>query len=342
MPLPDPELELLREMLNEDPGNDAFVLVGRELVGRQRWEEALHVLEAGLAATPPGPDEGWVLLAEAALEGGRVLRALSALEHMETDPETHEAEARLRVLVLEAAGKLGDARGAAQAFLDVYPKDVVVEAVVDRLKAPPPDRARRIPDRLVTVERAEAYASIGRPDRAVRVLQRLFFHFPEDVGFAHRIAELRGWPSEPADDLSEEIEDGDTAEGPPPGLTMPSPALGSAPDTWSSLKDVDGGDPDGEHTDPAMDFDLEEIRQQIEERKQQAVAEAEEARPAEGEAADEPFTYGADFDEPQPDEEPTVVLPQKVTEASREEIERRIEAAREKRKRRSLLQDNQG
>jgi len=341
LPLPDPELELLREMLVEDPGNDAFVLVGRELVGRERWDEALEVLDAGMATTGDsgGPDEGWAVLAEAAFRGGRVLRALSALEHVPADPERNEAAARLRVLVLESAGKLAEAAEAAEGFLDVHAQDVVIEAALTRLKAPPPDRNHRIPDPMVSVERAEAYAAVGRPDRAIRILQRLFFHFPGDVGFGHRIAELRGWPSDPADDLSEEIEEHDSPGSVPPGLTMPSPALGTAADTWSGFQeDTTEGDPDSERTDPAVEFDVEEIRRQIEQRKRQAV----KATPSGAdEADDEPFPYGGDFeDEPHPDEEPTVVLPHAATEASPEEIERRIRAAKEKRKRRSLLNNS--
>ena len=43
MPLTDPELDLLCEMLDEDPADEAFLQVGEELVRRSRWGEAEEI-----------------------------------------------------------------------------------------------------------------------------------------------------------------------------------------------------------------------------------------------------------------------------------------------------------
>ncbi|MFT4623787.1 MAG: hypothetical protein ACI8PZ_002443, partial [Myxococcota bacterium] len=47
MALTDPELDLLLELLAEDPTSEVYVQVGEELVRRARWEEAYVVLSRG-------------------------------------------------------------------------------------------------------------------------------------------------------------------------------------------------------------------------------------------------------------------------------------------------------
>lgn len=333
MPLPDPELDLLREVLKDDPGAPVFVQVVRELTWRSAYDEALSVARAGIDASREVPPEAWEALARAALEGGQILKALGALRHLSPDPVEHEDQARLRVQILEAAGKAAQARQAAEAFLDVHPQDVVVEAVIERLDAPPPDVRRRLPDPLVSVGRAEAYAAVGRADRAIRVLRRLWFHHPDDLGLRHRIGELSAQPSGPPDDLSEEIDEARASTRPPPGLRAPSPSRPVA--TLSPDPAEIDTDPDLELTDPAIDISVEEIRRQIEERRRKAAEEAPSAPPA----PEASFVYGEGAVD---DEEPTVALPQAATDATPGQIERRVAELREKReregrKRRSLL-----
>jgi len=337
VPLPDPELELLREMLLEDPGSEVFLQVGRELVERGEWDDAVDVLVRGLEVDGHGA-EGWELLVQAAVRAGQFLRALAALEHVDTDPLRNEAMARAQVLALEAAGKVDGARQAAERFLGHHEGDVVVQSVVERLTAPPPDSRRRTADPMVSVGRAEEYAAFGRPDRAIRVFRRLHFHFPEDLGLAHRINALRGMDAAPADDLSEELsrEDEQPREGAPPGLTMPLPGSGLAPE--EVVTDVDWGEEDT-LTDPAIDVDIEQIRQEIERQKQEI-----DARPApEPESADEddqvdtePFNYGEDPEDMVSEEDETEMMPSKVTDETPKRIAKRIKALREKR-RRSLI-----
>lgn len=341
MPIPDPELDLLREMLKDEPGASAFVQVGRELTWRSRYDEALAVLRAGIDASKKPPGEAWEALGEAALKGGQVLKAVGALPHLSSDPEAQEEQARLRVQILEAAGKVADAKVAAEAFLDVHGQDVVVEALLERLTAPPPDVRRRLADPLISVGRAESYAALGRTDRAIRVLRRLWFHYPDDTGLRRRIGELSARPTEAPEDLSDEIDEADLPRTPPPGLRMPSPTSRVVPDPTPDLGDV-STDPDMELTDPAIAFSVEEIRRQIEDRKRQALAATPRPsttpvpRPV---AANPTFVYGEDHSD---DEEPTVTLPRSVTSATPAEIERQVQDLRERRekdgrKRRTLI-----
>lgn len=312
MPLPDPELELLTEILGDEPGNEVFLQVGRELIGRTRFEEAVTVLAVGLEHSEEAQvrPEGFALLADAALQAGQYLRALAALDNVAIDVPNNESLARIRVQVLEANGRLGEAREAAEDFLDHYPQDVVIEALVERLQAPPPDPARRLPDPFVSVERAEQYAALGRADRAIRVYRRLFFHFSDEVGFGHRVQQLLAQPVEQEDDLSEESA---LSLEPVPDLHMPEPGAGLTLEPPSEVTDPTWQD---EVTDPAMDADIDRIRREIADRKAQA---------------DKQFVYGGDADE-DPDEEVTQTV---EIQESPAEIEKRIQAARKQR--RSLI-----
>lgn len=339
MPLPDPELDLLREMLKEEPGAPAFVQVGRELTWRSRYDEALSVLRAGIDAGTGVPSDAWEALADAALKSGQVLKALGALRHLSSDPVEHEDQARLRVQILEAAGKTAEAKVAAEAFLDVHDQDVVVEAVIERLAAPPPDVRQRLADPLISVGRAEAYAALGRTDRAIRVLRRLWFHFPDDAGLRRRIGQLAATPAEAPEDLSEEIEEADLAHSPPPGLRMPSPSQRLAVDPTPEFPEVTT-DPDSEMTDPAIPFSVEEIRKQIEERKRLALGgRLTPSSPPRTPPPDVPFVYGEGSIG---DDEPTVTLPQRATDATPADIERQVNDLKDRRdkdakRRRTLL-----
>jgi tetratricopeptide (TPR) repeat protein len=225
--LTDPELDLLVEMLTEDPEADVFLEVGAELVRRGRWTQAEEVLVGGLGAGPAAGDAdptGWALLARAALELGHLDRAAEALGRIDRDPAKFPEHARVEILVFERAGRRDDARAAAERFLAVDPGDVVVASVIERLAAPPPDPHRRGADPLITADRAEAYARAGRPDRAVRAYRRILLAHPDDVGIQVRLAELSRDPTHRPDDLSEELTDPGLV--PPEPIDMPSPRTG--------------------------------------------------------------------------------------------------------------------
>ena len=222
MALTDPELDLLRELLEDDPEDEVFLQVGGELVRRSLWDEATAVLTAGLGAIDD--PAGWALLARASLEAGVYDIANATLGKIDTDPVTHPANASIAILILEASGRHEVARKAIADYLEIDSNDVVVLAALERLNAPiVASTVARTPDPFVSLERAEHYIAVGRQDRAVRVYRRLAFHNPENAGVRTRLRQLMA-ENEAFyhDDLSEELED---PRAVPPDFQMPMPSL---------------------------------------------------------------------------------------------------------------------
>ena len=225
MALTDPELDLLTELLEDDPTADLYLQVGTELVRRARWREARDVLLGGLAGDDR-PPAAYALLARAALELGDYAACLRALEQVETTPGTEPG--RIEILALERSGQTDKARDKALAFLAVDAADVVVSSVVERLESPPPDEDQRGLDPMLTVERAERYVAVGRVDRAIRTYRRILRTHPDDQGLQIRLRELMGVEAdELPDDLSEELTDPGLV---PPEFDLPSPGMGPAPE----------------------------------------------------------------------------------------------------------------
>jgi len=219
--LTDPELDLLRELLEDDPTSELYVQVGGELVRRGQFAEALPVLARGVAHDKD--PEGHTLLARAALEVGEYDVCLTSLESIDTDPATAPEAANVKMLAYERKGELALARSIAEALLEVQPDDVVAGSVLERLDAPPPDASGRASDPFVTVERAERYVIVGRTDRAIRMYRRVLFHNPGDRGIELRLRQLTAGDSMPVnDDLSEELTDPSLA---PPEFKMPAPGI---------------------------------------------------------------------------------------------------------------------
>lgn len=227
MALTDPELDLLREMLEDDPADEVFLQVGEELVRRGDHQAALAVLRAGLKAHPDELD-GWRHLTRAALEESAYDEALAAWDKA---GERHQADpdfARLRILVLERAGRIDEAREAVESFEQRFDgHDVVVEAAKERMEAPPASDELSAFDPFLTVKLAERYAAMGREDRALRIYRRILFRHPDDVSIRSRLEQLDHNPHEPDDftDLSEELADPNLV---PPVFEMPMPAITSA------------------------------------------------------------------------------------------------------------------
>lgn len=241
MALTDPELDLLRELLQDDPTDDVFLQVGAELVRRSAWMEAEGVLRAGLEAHPD-EREGWALLARAAMECGHHDLALTALPRFDTDPARAPDAARLEIEILERAGLRGDAAGRIEVFLAVHPGDPFVCALRDRLAGPPVIERKRGADPFDTPERAERYAAAGRADRAIRVYRRLLYHHPDDPRFGARLKELASERTVRMPDLAQEL--GDPALAP---AELPEPAPRAQP-TYA-FDDL-AFDPDDFDTDP--------------------------------------------------------------------------------------------
>ena len=222
MALSDPELDLLRELLIDDPTEDVFLQVGEELVRRGEWLDARDILAAGLTEHADEHD-GWAWLARASLEIGEPEAALEALAKIDTDPVTFAGRARLRILALERSGQKVQAGTLARDFLATHPGDVVVESVVERLEAPEESHVVLDADPFITVERAKRYVAVGRPDRAIRVLRRVLFQRPGEHGAEGMLRQLQGMDGRMVtDDLSEEIIDPASM---PASMDMPAPRL---------------------------------------------------------------------------------------------------------------------
>ena len=223
MALTDPELDLLLELLSEDPASDVYVQVGEELVRRSRWDEAHKVLKSGTAAQRT-PARTLAAFARAAFESGHLDDALHAVARVrQRVPELPASLARVEILALERSGRYAQARTKVAIRLAADPADVVAQAAFERLEAPPPDVSKRARDPFYTVARAEEYAAIGRTDRAVRAFRRILMHNPSDQALASRLSQLLNAPhARVEDDLSEELADPSLA---PPDLRAPRPRL---------------------------------------------------------------------------------------------------------------------
>jgi tetratricopeptide (TPR) repeat protein len=221
--LTDPELDLLLELLSEDPASDVYVQVGEELVRRARWVEAHQVLKGGTAARRT-PARALAAFARAAFESGNLDDALHAVARVrQRVPELPASLARVEILALERSGRYGQARAKIAIRLAADPTDVVAEAAFERLEAPPPDVGKRARDPFYTVARAEEYAAMGRTDRAVRAFRRILLHNRSDQALASRLSQLLNAPhARVEDDLSEELADPSLA---PPDLLAPRPRL---------------------------------------------------------------------------------------------------------------------
>lgn len=211
MPLTDPELDLLRELLQEDPGNEAYIVVAGELVGRGDFAEASQVLVNGLNCEPK--EEGWALLVHAAIEAHLFDQARQALDHLDKDPITNPEYARLEVQVLSELGDCQEAMEAAQRFLSAHPDDASMVAQVDEIELSKQQDSLTTPDPFCTVARAEQYARYGQRHRAIRIYRRILFHNPNHKGVASRLRLLQT-PSSDKSLLAE-----------PPYLRMPPTTL---------------------------------------------------------------------------------------------------------------------
>jgi tetratricopeptide (TPR) repeat protein len=211
--LSDPELDLFRELLEEDPGNEAYLTVGKELVKRGDLAEACQVLVNGLRLEPN--EEGWALLANTAHEEHLFDLTQEALQKLDKDPVTNQEYARLEVQILGELGELKEALEAAERFLAAHPDDDAMMAQIDDIKLSPQQSSLSTPDPFCSVERAELHVHHGQRERAIRIYRRILFHNPDNKGLVKRLWQLQA----PVSNTEEELAD------PPPGLSMPQTTL---------------------------------------------------------------------------------------------------------------------
>ncbi len=229
MALTDPELDLLCESLVDEPANKMFLQVGVELLRRERWADARQVLGNGLAALPAtDPRRSGVssLLARAALETGHLDLAGATLQGLDLDPARRPENARTELLWLERSGRSAEARERARALLAVHPDDPVARGALARMDAPTPPATARAADPLLTVARAERFAALGRPDRAIRTYHRVLLSHLASPGMARqleqRVRQLSCVAGDADPDLSEELPAPSVAAA-PSGLALDAP-----------------------------------------------------------------------------------------------------------------------
>ena len=212
---------MLREVLADDPADDAFSSVAEELLSRGEFGAAFQILDRAQRERVDGLGEHEGLLARAAAQVGQHRACLASLGRLAPGWEEAPELARAEVFALAGTGDVARARVRAADFLERFDDADGVKELLHRLDAPPPDPRVRARDPFYTVARAERYVLAGRVDRAVRTYRRLLHAHPEDLGLAGRLAELLREPhDEHFDDLSEELPIGEN-------LDMPLPSLGS-------------------------------------------------------------------------------------------------------------------
>ena len=224
MALSDPELELLRELLEEDPEADVWAQVAEELVRRAEWAEAVTVLEQGVALEPDNV-QAWTWYARSCHEADLATKAAEAVQQVPFDPEADLEAARLHILIGEHTLGVDAIRDLIARFQSVDPDDVVVSAVAERLDQPTPEGVADLSrDPLITMARAQLYVAVGRSDRAARVYRRILQQHPDYRPARIALKEL-GVDTlgvMMTEDLSQEIVDPSMA---PPTLDMPEPRL---------------------------------------------------------------------------------------------------------------------
>lgn len=256
MSLTNPEIDLLLEVLAEDPADEAYREVARALALRGERAEAGRILQRALehlrvpaAATGPVADDAR-LLATWAVELGEpewieVVVRIIGEPFMRDDPQLSRALA----LHFDHRGQFGRAAELARALQDEHGEDPTLQAVIDRSMAAAPEVTARGVDPFYTAGRAEAYCDIGRPDLAIRVLRRILAHIPDDAAVQARLMQLRVQPVDPkpwVDDLSEEF----WVNQPMEPLSMPAPGITPA---LVALGNTDPGHEDAETIPSAPD-----------------------------------------------------------------------------------------
>ncbi|MFK7929315.1 MAG: hypothetical protein AB8H79_14065 [Myxococcota bacterium] len=241
-----PELDLLQEVLSEDPAADIFLDVAHALLDRGDTRKAAMVLRRAFESGAANDDAARTL-AQAASEVGDDKGLRLAAEHLGEDAMRREpALARAWAVALDRGGSLEKAAELAQALLDAHGDDDELRAIIDRQKAPPPEGSVRGRDPFFTAARAEEYLESSRIDLAVRVYRRILAANPDDNIVHARLLRLRAmpWEARPwVEDLSEEY----WVQHPVPPLAMPAPRL--VPDTPAALFHT--GDPAEDATAPS-------------------------------------------------------------------------------------------
>lgn len=236
MTLHGPELDLLLEVLEEDPTADVFLSVARTLIDGGRPAEGAQVLRRAIEHGAEDADAARLLALTATELGDDASVRLAASRLGEDAMRGEPVLARAWALALDRAGDLTRAGELARVLLERGP-DAELQAILEREQAPPPANHVRARDPRYTVNLAEAYLENGRPDLAIRTYRRILAAQPTDASVHARLLRLHALPrgDRPwVDDVSEEY----WVRRAPPPLLMPTPSL------------VPSGEPDTDTTQP--------------------------------------------------------------------------------------------
>jgi predicted Zn-dependent protease len=137
------DVDELRRRVREEPGSRLFLGLAEELLRRGEREEALAVLEAGLAARP-GQVAATVAKARCLIELERPLEAWEAIEAVLRRDPTHLVASKLAVELWLRVGDLGRARASLERYAPQGAADPDLIRFKTRLReleatrAPPP------------------------------------------------------------------------------------------------------------------------------------------------------------------------------------------------------------
>jgi predicted Zn-dependent protease len=200
------KLEELRRRVSADPGSRLFLGLAEELLRRGEREEALRVLEAGLAARP-GQVAATVAKARCLIELERPLEAWEALDPVLRRDPTHLVASKLAVELWLRVGDLDQARAALDRYSPLSAADPDLARLKNRLRelvairaerssptdaivapastapepspAAPPD-ALAADDELVTVTLGNLYLLQGHRAEAERIFRRILRTDPDN------------------------------------------------------------------------------------------------------------------------------------------------------------------
>jgi predicted Zn-dependent protease len=184
------KLEELRRRVREDPGSHHFLGLAEELLRRGQREEALAVLDTGLAARP-GQVSATVARARCLIELGRPLEAREGLESvLERDP-THLVAAKLAVELWLGVGD----RERARASMDRYAPLGAADPELGRLEKRVRELQSTAPaddDELVTVTLGNLYLLQGHRAEAERIFRRVLASDPDNQAAHQGLARALG------------------------------------------------------------------------------------------------------------------------------------------------------
>jgi predicted Zn-dependent protease len=189
MHLPVEKLEDLRRRVREDPGSRLFLGLAEELLRRGEREEALGVLEAGLAVRP-GQIAATVAKARCLIELERPLEAWAVLDPVLQRDPTHLVAAKLAVELWLRVGDLERARESLDHYAPLGAADPDLVRLETRLRELEATRPAKAPaaspveapadDELVTVTLGNLYLLQGHRAEAERIFRRILRTDPDN------------------------------------------------------------------------------------------------------------------------------------------------------------------